>query len=127
MKKKRRARRRPDGGLTLLEMMIVLALIGLIAGTIGTQIYKRYREAQIRTAKLQARELVKEAQLAMIDDGACPTLENLAARSKATRDPWGTTYTLVCPSAHEGDPVDVTSPGPDKQSGTADDINSWKL
>lgn len=128
--KKKRARRQHDLGLTLLEMMIVLALIGLIAGAIGKQIFDHFKRGQRRTTALQVRELVGTAQTAMIDEPSCPTIEQLVAKGyvrSVPRDPWGTPLTLVCPSKDGKDPVDVTSAGPDKQAGTEDDINSWQL
>jgi len=126
----RRPRKRRDSGLTLLEMMIVLALLGLIVSTIGTAVYRRWAEGQIRTSKLQVRELVGVAQEAMIDDPGCPTIQQMLARGqlrKAPRDAWGTPLTLECPSKEGKDPVDVSSAGPDKKPGTEDDIQSWKL
>ena len=67
---------------------------------------------------------------AMLDDPACPTIEQLIARKllrKTPRDAWGTPLTLTCPSKQGTDPVDISSAGPDKKPGTADDINSWAL
>lgn len=128
--RRRRPRKRHDRGFTLLEVMIVLALIGLIAGTIGTQVYKRYLDGQIKTTRLQVRQLVGSAQVAMLDDPDCPTVEQMLARGqldKPPRDPWGTPLTLECPAKNGKDPVDVSSAGPDKKAGTADDINSWAL
>jgi general secretion pathway protein G len=126
-----RRRRRHDRGFTLLEIMIVLALLGLIAGTIGTAVYRRWNEGQLRSAKLQVRELLGVAQETMLDDPACPTIDDMVAKGslrKLPKDPWGTPLTLVCPPTHGGkDPVEVTSAGPDKKLGSGDDINSWTL
>ena len=128
--RKKRVRRRYDRGFTLLETMIVLALFGLIAGAIGTSVYKRYREGQKRTTAIKVRNLVGEVQQAMIDDPSCPTLEKLVAQGslrEVPRDAWGTPITMVCPSKDGRDPVDVSSAGPDQKAGTEDDINSWQL
>jgi general secretion pathway protein G len=126
----RRNRRRPHGGFTLLEVMIVLALIGLIAAVVGNGIYQRFLEARIRATRVQVRDLVGNVQAAMLDDGTCPTIDALVARQllrEFPRDAWGTPLVLRCPSEHGKDPVDVVSAGPDKKADTPDDIESWKL
>jgi hypothetical protein len=55
---------------------------------------------------------------------ACPTMEQLSASGKLeadfpTRDPWGTTYAIACTGAYD---ATVTSAGPDRAPGTADDV-----
>lgn len=130
MRQRRRTCRRRDAGFTLLEIMIVLALVGLIAGVVGKGIYERWKQGQIRTARLQVRDLVAVVQESMLDDATCPTVERLVGLGllrKPPRDPWGTPLSLECPPKHDRDPADVVSAGPDKKIGTADDLNSWEL
>jgi general secretion pathway protein G len=131
MRRPRRVRRRhTDAGMTLLEIMIVLALIGLIAAAIGRTLFNAWTEGRLRTTKLQVREVVGAVQQSMLEDTTCPTLEELVNRQvlrDLPRDAWGTPLVLRCPSEHGKDPVDVISLGPDKKERTADDINSWSL
>jgi hypothetical protein len=54
----------------------------------------------------------------------CPTVDMVAASGKLeadfpTRDPWGTPYGIACKNTYE---VTVTSAGPDRTMGTADDV-----
>jgi general secretion pathway protein G len=117
-------------GFTLLEVMIVLALIGLIAGAIGTSVFKRWKDGQARAAKLQIRQVTSFAQEYVILKGKCPSIEDLVKDglvNKAPADPWGKPIALRCPGEHERDAADVVSSGPDEKEGTPDDINSWDL
>jgi general secretion pathway protein G len=125
-----RKRRRRDGGFTILEMMVVLAIIGLIAGAIGVAIFHRWEEARLSVAKTEVRKLEGSVEQYLIARGTCPTLEDLVnahyERSEP-KDPWGTPLTLKCPGEHERDAADVVSSGPDKKADTKDDIKSWEL
>ncbi|MDX2021511.1 MAG: type II secretion system protein GspG [Deltaproteobacteria bacterium] len=124
--------RKADAGMTLLEVLIVLALISLIAGAIGVTVFANFKRGQIKTAKLMVNEVRGAVQQYMSDNsGDCPpNIEELVnqkfLKKSSTKDPWGKPFTLKCPGEQDSDGVDITSPGPDKQEGTEDDILSWK-
>ena len=53
----RRACAYNDGGFSLMEMLIVIALIGMLAALVGGNIIKRFDESKVNTTKLQMRQL----------------------------------------------------------------------
>lgn len=119
-----RLRRALSRGVTLIEILIVLAIVGLIAGGIAVVAIPKYTQAMLDTAKNNAIEIhrIAEAWRAM-HSTECPTVERLraekeiAATAKIT-DPWDNPYKIVC-----GDEdLQVVSFGPDKKENTKDDI-----
>ena len=119
-----------ERGFTLLEIMIVLALIGLLVSAVGVAVWKRFRDGQIKAAQLQVRAIAGEVGHFMVMKGQCPTIEDLLAERlirSEPHDPWGTAITIKCPGEHDPDPADVVSYGPDKRADTEDDIRSWEL
>lgn len=120
----RRARRIISRGVTLIEILIVLAIVGLIAGGVAVVAVPKYQESQKNQAKIDARTIHPVAEKYKVDHpGQCPTVEQLraekelSAASKIT-DPWDTPYKIVCGD----DDIYVTSFGPDKKENTNDDI-----
>jgi general secretion pathway protein G len=124
----RSAVRSAERGFTLLEVMIVLAIIGLIAGSIGVTVFKQYRTSRIQTAKINVTEISNATVQYMIENNACPTsMDELVSKGnmkKKIKDPWNQDFIFKCPG--QGDGADILSVGPDKQEGTADDIKSWE-
>jgi general secretion pathway protein G len=115
-------------GFCLIEIMIVLALIGLIASAVGYVAYRHFRDGQDTAARLQVGEVLKTVERYTLNKGTCPTLDTLVAENYLRRppvDPWGTALELRCPGDHEKDPADVISLGRDRKKGTEDDIKSW--
>ena len=87
----------------------------------------------IRTARLRVRAARDAITQYMIETPSCPhVVDALVAgrvldRSNA-KDPWGSPLRITCTaSSRDEDGGDAISLGPDKELGTADDINSWEL
>lgn len=126
--------RRVEGqrGVTLIEIMIVLAIIGLIMGVlVGPKVWQYFKDAKVKTAYLQLKEYESAYSTWITDnnDRECPDkLEDLSryTNKKDLKDPWNMPFVMKC---GEGVPTDnkfgVVSFGPDKKEGTEDDIHSW--
>lgn len=112
-------------GVTLVEVLIVLAIMALIAGSAVFLVFPQLAKARIDTAVLSAQTIRKAAELHQNIDGAdgCPTVDDLVNSRKLekgkTNDPWGSPYKISC---QEGGDIRVISAGKDKKEGTNDDV-----
>jgi type II secretory pathway pseudopilin PulG len=112
--------------------MIVLAIIAMVAGGVGVALFKNFQKAKISAAKMRVKAARDAVTQFMIETPTCPhSIDELVQgkyldRDKA-KDPWGSNLTLKCPGANDPEGADVSSPGPDKQDGTSDDIKSWEM
>lgn len=130
MKRRSRRYRNYETGMTLLEIMIVLALIGLITATIGRSILGRWKEGKKQTAQIQLRDLSSTIQQYLIARKGCPTIDDLVRENflrEVPIDPWGQPIVIYCPGHHDRDGVDLISFGPDQREDTDDDLKSWHL
>lgn len=113
-------------GMTLIEIMIVVAIIAMVGGAVAVVAIPRMREAQVKTAETAARTVrnaVQQWQLANNDYASCPTVSELVQEKhldsgQSTTDPWGEEFAIRC----DGDEIVVASKGPDKKVGSADDV-----
>ena len=109
---KRKARLKRNAGVTILEVLIVLAIIALIAAVVGPRLIGYLGRARTETASLQIRQVDSAAQLFYIDVGRYPTRgEGLQVLMEAPlgtegwagpylespaalKDPWGRDYII---------------------------------
>jgi len=130
--------------MTLIEILIVLALVALLAGTVIFNVDKIFGQNQEAIARLFVGESLKvPLSTYKIQMGSYPTTEeglqalitppaNRADRwkgpyleSKAIpTDPWGNPYQYRYPGTRNPEKFDVWSWGPDGRE-SADDIGNW--
>lgn len=112
-------------GVSLVEVMIVVAIMAMLAGGVAVFALPQFRKAQVDTAVTGARTMRRAVQTwqMMNSETTCPTVSMLIEqkqldRGSSTDDPWGQQYELDC----SDDEVFVLSFGPDRKKGTQDDI-----
>jgi prepilin-type N-terminal cleavage/methylation domain-containing protein len=123
-----------QAGMTMLEILIVLAIIALVMGFLfGPRILEMFGEAKEETAGLQVNKYANDAyaQWMLSNKGkSCPESLNELAKytnNDETKDPWDNELIMVCgESAPEGVNFGVQSKGPDGKQDTGDDIKSWE-
>ena len=131
-------------GFTLLEMLVVMVLIGLLAGFVAPRYFAQVGKSQVKVARAQIDAFDKALDQFRIDVGHYPTNEeglqalvvppsgepNWAGpylKKEVPKDPWGRPYVYQQPGTHGGD-FDLLSYGKDgRQGGTGEDadITNW--
>jgi general secretion pathway protein G len=129
---KRRVGQIAARGMTLIEIMVVVAIIGMLMGTVGVYAFGRFEKAKITDTKM----VIKNVEAALVhfqteNTDSCPKgVQDLVAQKIMPKEPldaWGQSLIFKCPGEHNPDGADIISKGKDKQEGTADDIKSWEL
>ena len=128
-------KRRREAGFTLIEVLIVLAIIGMIAGLVGPRVLGYLSGSKIKAARVQIEALYSAVDLFYLDNGRYPTSnEGLAALTKKPpssqqwngpylktgelpKDPWGNPYLYKVPG--KGEPFTIISTGPEGREGSA--------
>ncbi len=138
-----------DQGFTLIELMVVIVILGILAGLIIPKIMGRPEEARRMKAKIQIESIETALKLYRLDNGEYPSTEQglealvepptvgrlarawrkggYLEKGKVPKDPWGNDYIYLCPGLN--DDFDLMSYGADGQAGGEDnnaDINSWE-
>ncbi|MCL2457624.1 MAG: type II secretion system major pseudopilin GspG [Desulfobulbus sp.] len=137
-------------GFTLIELMVVMVILGILAGLIVPRIMDRPEEARRTKAAVQIQSMEQALKLYRLDNGKYPTTEQglralveqpttgppakkwrtggYLEKSALPKDPWDNDFVYISPGLH-GD-YDLISYGADGQAGGEGndaDINSWEL
>lgn len=132
-------------GFTLVELLVVLGILGLIAGLIGPQVMKFFGASKTKVAAIQIQDLSSSLELYALETGRYPStsegLEALVApppnqpnwsgpylnKAQVPRDPWGQEYRYLYPGRHAT--FDLWSLGADgREGGTGEnaDVSNWQ-
>ncbi len=137
-------------GFTLIEIMVVMVILGILAGLIIPRIMGRPEEARRTKARIQIESIETALKLYKLDNGLYPTTEQglqalveppsvgklanawreggYLEKGRVPKDPWDNEYVYLCPGIH-GD-LDLVSYGSDGETGGEGkdmDINNWEL
>tara|TARA_R110002049_G_scaffold17416_23_gene67832 strand:+ start:1558 stop:1983 length:426 start_codon:yes stop_codon:yes gene_type:complete len=138
-----RPNRRRSIGFTLVELLVVLAILGLLAGLVGPRVLSQLDGAKSKTAVVQIKDLEQAVEIYKLDVGRFPTsdegLDALVSdpgvngwngpylRRGLPDDPWGNAFRYESPGRN-GD-VDIYSYGADNApggSGENADLGNWQ-
>jgi len=138
------SRNRGQDGYSLLELLVVLAILGLIIAIAAPRVIGAFEASKAKAAKIQIANIVSALDLYKLSNGGYPTeVQGLKAlverpqglatwdgpyltRGDGINDPWGKPYIYKAPGTHAA--VDIMTLGADgKEGGTGEDTDqgSW--
>jgi general secretion pathway protein G len=124
-------------GFTLLEMLVVMVIIGLLAGLVGPRLFGKVDTSKVQTAQTQIKMLKSAVGIMLLDVSGMPKAEEglrwlveppatEPERSqwkgpyvdgKLPLDPWGNPYILKVPGVTANQPFSIVSLGADGKEG----------
>jgi general secretion pathway protein G len=143
---KRNRKRAGQAGVTLIEMLVVVTIIGLFVALVGPALFKKVDTTKVTMTRSQIDNFMTALGTYKLDTGAFPTTEQglQALRVKPAdinqwegpympkdipKDEWGHDYIYRFPGEHQADEPEIESLGADGQPGGEGinaDIVSWK-
>lgn len=114
-------------GMTLIEIMVVIAIIGILSTAIGVGVVNFMQKAKVDSAKAQLRTVANGIDLYAAENDF-PTdlrevLEKKLVQENQLQDPWKQDLIYNYPASRNSDnQYDLCSKGPDKVEGSEDDI-----
>ena len=136
---------RSQAGMTLIEIMVVIAIVAGLAGIIGVSVFGQRDKANIESTAIQINNLMDALNLYKLDANRFPSTEQgldaLVEKpgigkvpknyppegylDKLPKDAWGNDFEYASPGTH-GNRVEIWSCGPDEECDTEDDVKSWE-
>ena len=127
-------------GFTLVEIMLVVAIIGILAALVVPKIAGNSERARVTAAQTDIKSGIGTSLGEFeVDNGFYPqNLQDLLQRPRNAKnwhgpyldslpvDPWGNAYLYSYPGKHNPAGYDLWSAGPDGKSGDQDDIGNWQ-
>jgi general secretion pathway protein G len=117
-------KRSAERGMTLIEIMVVVIIIGLVGTAVAVNVFGNLAEAKVRTAKSDLAKISEAVDTYKVLRGRYPTTEegmNVLIQEKIlkankdgkVKDPWGNEYIYLSPGQAHTDAYDVKSYGAD--------------
>ena len=122
-----RAHRAAHRGMTLIEIMVVIAIIGILSTAIGVGVVNYMQKAKVDATKAQLRTVANAVDLYAAENDFPSdlrvVLEDKLIKERQLVDPWRQDFIYSYPGSRNPDNTyDLCSKGPDKVEGNDDDI-----
>lgn len=139
-----------ENGFSFIELMVVVVILGILAGMIVPRYMGRTDDAKVIKAKMDIAAIETSLKMYYLDNGFYPTTEQgLKAlvekpttepvpvrwnesgyldKRRVPKDPWGREYLYLCPGVNgEYDILSYGADGVPGGEGKNQDIKSWEI